>query len=93
MRLIKTLRRLARIWKKKPWIGISEYGQLTATNHRVCVGVNSNSGMMGLGLDYPADDAGHAAAESYARTLSNITGLPVVDCRPGAAKRVLEGTD
>lgn len=93
MRLIKTLRRLVRIWKKKPWIGISEYGQLTATNHRVSVGVNSNSGAMGLGLDYPADEAGHAKAESYAKTLHNITGLPVVDCRPGAAKRVMEGTD
>ena len=87
-----TIRRLWRIYRKRPHIEISEYGQATAANHHVAVGIHSNTGMMGLGLDFPADDVGHAKAEFYARSLNNITGLPVIDNRerPG---RQLQGTD
>lgn len=93
MRLIKTLRRLVRIWKKKPCIDIYEYGNMTLSNHRVGVGIKSNTGSMGLGLDFPADETGHARAEMHAKTLHRITGLPVIDYRDPSVARVLEGTD
>lgn len=79
---LKSLKRLVRIYRLKPHITLSEYGQATVSNHRVAVGIHSFGGMMSLGLDFDAkEDSGHAQAESYAKTLHHITGLPVLDSR------------
>lgn len=95
---LKTIRRLLRIWRQRPMIVVSEYGQATEMNHCVSVGLHSLGGMMGTGLDFPADEMGHAKAESYARTMHNITGLPVLDSRErsrpnGRPATHMRGTD
>lgn len=78
---LRTLKRLWRIYRQKPHIHVGEYGQLTPNNHRISVGFHSRTGMCGA-LDFPADEAGHAKATSYAKSYARITGLPIIDARP-----------
>lgn len=80
IKLVKTLKRLWSIYRKKPHIVISEYGQLTNSNHHYSVGFHSRSGMCGA-LTFKATDAGYAEATMYAKTYANILGMPIIDQR------------
>lgn len=77
---LKTVKRLWRILRSKPFIDISRYGWKT-DRPRVGVGVNSRHGMHSL-FDFADDDAGNAGAELAARSLGHITSFPVFDRRP-----------
>lgn len=86
MSILSAVRRLLRIYRQKPHIVIGEYGQLTASNHRVSVGFHSRTGTCGA-LTFPATDAGRAEAKMYADTYAHILGLPIVDQRPAREPR------
>ncbi len=75
----RSARRLLRVLDKKPVIEIFQAGSAT-DRPQVFVGFTSKGGMTSA-MVQADDDAGNARCTSYAGTLSNITGLAVVDRR------------
>jgi hypothetical protein len=79
MKVVRTIRRMWRIYKRRPAIVISEFGQATK-RPQVTVSLHGGSGAMTL-FAYDANDAGQAHATMSARSAGNISGLPVFDDR------------
>ena len=79
---LRAARRLYAVLERKPIIEISQFGWKT-DRPQVVVGILSRRGSTSV-MTKLDDDAGNAHCSMHAQTLSNITGLTVVDRRETA---------
>ena len=78
---LESIKRLWCIWKIKPYISLSKYGQmLPDRNMRVSVTLHSRYGAQGV-YDFPDDDRGNARAQLAANTMAHISNFPLLDNR------------
>lgn len=73
--MFRKLKRLWNILKLKPYIQISEFGQLTP-RPQVVVSLCSMRGAITL-YSYQSNDQGWASAELNAKIVSDLSGLPL----------------